>query len=88
MDRIQFLEICQKVSVLKDGICNIKQNVPDEFKVVYNDIVYYPVAYELSFENGQPSHKSILHALNTNSIIYAKLERVQKYGQTRSNMAD
>lgn len=88
MDRTEFLEICQKVSVLKDGICKIKQNVPDEFKVVYNDIVYYPVAYELSFENGQPSHKSILHALNTNSIIYAKLERVEKYGQTRSNMDD
>lgn len=88
MDRTEFLEICQKVSVLKDGICKIKQNVPDEFKVVYNDIVYYPVAYELSFENGQPLHKSILHALNTNSVIYAKLERVEKYGQTRSYLDD
>ena len=88
MDRIQFLEICQKVSVLKDGICRIKQNVPDEFKVVYNDIVYYPVAYELSFENGQTIHKAILHDLKSSSITYAKLERVEKYGQTRSNMAD
>ena len=88
MDRKLYLELCQKVSVLKDGICRIKQNIPDEFKVVYNDIVYYPVAYELSFENGQSLHTAILHSLNTNSIIYAKLERVEKYGQTRSDMDD
>jgi hypothetical protein len=74
-----FLQMCQKVSVLKDGICRVKQNVPDEFKVVYNDIVYYPVAYELSFENGNAVHKAILHDLNTNCIIYTKLDRVDNF---------
>ena len=85
MHRTEFLEICQKVSVLKDGICKIKQNVPDEFKVVYNDIVYYPIAYELSFNNGQPTHTAILHDLQANSITKCDLERVEKYEQGRSN---
>lgn len=79
MDRTQFLEICQKVSVLKDGICKIKQNVPDDLKVIYNGIVYYPVSYELSFNNGQPTHTAILHALQANGITKCNLERVVKY---------
>lgn len=79
MDRLEFLEICQKVSVLEDGVLRIKQNVPDKFKVLYNDIVYYPVAYELSFENGQAIHKAILHDLKVNAVTYAKLDRVDKF---------
>lgn len=79
IDRTDFLQICQKVSVLKSGILRIKENVPDELKVIHNGIVYYPVAYELSFDNGQPTHIAILHDLNANSITNASLERVIKY---------
>ena len=79
MDRKLYLELCQKVSMLKNGICGIKENVPDELKVVHNGIVYYPVAYELSFENGKPEHTAILHDLYANSIMNADLERVTKY---------
>ena len=32
MDRKLYLELSQKVSVLKNGICGIKENVPDELK--------------------------------------------------------
>ena len=77
MDRKLYLELCQKVSVLKDGILGIKKNVPDELKVIHNGIVYYPVAYVLTFdEKGNPQHDAILHDLKSNSIIQAKLERV------------
>lgn len=79
MDRKLYLELSQKVSVLKNGICGIKENVPDELKVIYNGIAYYPVSYELSFDNGKPTHTAILHALTANSITMAKLERVTKY---------
>lgn len=65
--------------MLKSGICGVKENVPDELKVVHNGIVYYPVAYELSFKKGQTIHTAILHDLNANSITHAKLERVSKY---------
>lgn len=82
MDRKLYLELCQKVSVLKNGICGIKENVPDELTVVYNDIKYYPVAYELSFDDkGNVRHTAILHDLKANSITNADLERVQKYEQ-------
>ena len=79
MDRTEFLQMAQKVSVLKNGICGIKENVPDELKVIYNGIAYYPVSYELSFDNGKPTHTAILHDLQANSITSADLERVTKY---------
>ena len=78
MDRTEYLQMCQKVSTLKSGLCGIKQNVPPELLVKYNDIVFYPQAYELSFDNGIPIHKAILHDLKVNSITYASLERVVK----------
>lgn len=79
MDRKLYLELCQKVSVLKNGICGIKENVPDELMVVYNGINYYPVAYELSFDDkGNARHTAILHDLNANSIINADLRKVKK----------
>ena len=79
MQRTEYLELCQKVSVLKNGICGIKENVPDELKVIYNGITYYPVSYELSFDNGKPTHTAIVHDLNANAITHAKLERVATY---------
>lgn len=85
MDRTEFLKMCQKVSILKSGILGIKENVPDELKVVHNSIIYYPVAYELSFDKGQPKHTAILHDLQANSITKCDLERVAKYEQGRSN---
>lgn len=78
MDRTEYLHLCQRVSTLKSGIFGIKENVPDDLKVVFNGIVYYPVAYELSFDKGQTVHKAILHDLKANSITYADLNRVDK----------
>lgn len=78
MDRKLYLELCQKVSVLKNGICGIKENVPDELKVIHNGIEYYPTAYELSFDKGQPVHTAILHDLKANSIMNADLRKVKK----------
>ena len=79
MQRDIFLQLCQKVSVLKNGICGIKENVPNELKVIHNGIEYYPISYELSFDNGKPTHKAILHDLKANSITNANLKGVTKY---------
>ena len=47
--------------------------------VVYNEINYYPVAYELSFDDkGNARHTAILHDLKANSIINADLRKVKK----------
>ena len=80
MQRTEYLEMCQKASVLKNGLCGIKENVPDELMVVYNGIVYYPVAYELSFDDkGNIKHTAILHDLYANSITNADLGKAEKY---------
>ena len=80
MQRTEYLELCQKVSVMKNGICGIKENVPNELMVVYNGITYYPVSYELSFDDkGNVIHKAILHDLKANSITNADLGKVEKY---------
>ena len=79
MERTEYLELCQKVSVLPDRICGIKDRVPIELLVVYNEITYYPEKYILSFNKGQPIHTAILHDLYANAVTEAKLERVKRY---------
>ena len=80
MDRKLYIALCQKVSVLKNGICGIKEDVPNELMVVWSGIKYYPVAYELSFDDkGNVRHTAILHDLKANSIINADLGKVTKY---------
>lgn len=89
MDRNIYLQMCQRVSMLKNGVCGIKENVPDDLKVVHNGIIYYPQAYKLSFDNkGGVLHTAILHDLKANAIIECNLERVEKYEQSGSNSID
>ena len=88
IERAEFLQMCQKVSMLKNGVCEIKEKIFDDLKVVYNDIVYYPIGYELHFEMGQTKNIAILHDLNANSTTHADLERIDKYEQTRNNCFD
>lgn len=88
IDRTEFLQMCQKVSMLKNGICGLKENVPDDLKVIHNGIVYYPIAYELSFDKGRTVHTAILHDLKVNSITHAELERLDKYEQARSYLVN
>ena len=79
MQRDIFLQMCQKVSVLKNGVLGIKENAPEELTVVYNGIKYYPVAYELSFDDkGNVRHTAILKDLKANSLLYCRLEDVKE----------
>lgn len=78
MQRDIFLQMCQKASILTEGILRIKNNVPDELLVVWENKKYYPVCYELSFIKGVPTHTAILHELNANCIRRARLEDVEK----------
>ena len=78
MDRTEYLKMCQKVSVYKK-IGGVITNLPDELKVRYKEITYYPVEYILSFKNDNPMHTAVLHDLKANSIIHAELEKVENY---------
>lgn len=79
MDRKLYLDMCQKVSVLPQGVGGIKQNVPDELCVIYRDVKLYPWAYMLAFDEvtGEPIHIAILHDVNVNSIRHVDLSRVE-----------
>ena len=77
MQRDIFLKMCQMVSVLPGGVFGIKQNVPDNLKVVYDGIVYYPVSLDISFDKcGNVINTAILHSLTANSVIERNLKDV------------
>ena len=80
MDRKKYLEICQRVSMLPGRVMGIKENVPKELRVVFNNIEYYPFGYTICFDqSGIPIHCAILHDLRANSIMSAPLEKVREF---------
>ena len=84
--RKEYLEMCQKVSVLPGGIFGIKQNVPDDLKVVYDGIAYYPVSLDISFDkDGKVINTAIIHSLCSNSIIERNLKDISIYENQRSS---
>ena len=80
IERKAYLEMCQKVAILPNGVQNLKQNVPDELKVVYEDIAYYPVSLDISFDKGGKAiNTAILRSLTANSIIERNLKDISVY---------
>ena len=77
MDRTEFLKLCQQVSTYPERF-GIRQKIPSELIVICDGISYYPKAYEIAFDKGNAKHRAILHALNTNSITYCDLKKVEK----------
>ena len=63
---------------MPSGVFNIKKNVPDEYKVELNGTAYYPISYNISFDNqGKPQHIAILHDLKANSIVECDLNKLK-----------
>lgn len=80
IERKTYLEMCQKVSVLPGGIFGIKQNVPDDLKVVYDGIAYYPVSLDIRFDKyGRVINTAIIHSLRANSVIERNLKDIRFY---------
>ena len=82
MDRKEFLQICQKVSVLPETTMHIKTAIPPELTVLYEGIQFYPIGYEMTFKQGISQHTAILHDMKSNNIVKVKLERVERYVNT------
>lgn len=86
IERKTYLEMCQKVSVLPSGVLGIKQNVPDDLKVVYDGIAYYPVSLDIRFDkDGKVINTAIIHSLCANSIIERNLKDISIYENQRSS---
>ena len=80
MERKKYLEMCQKVAMLSDGIFGTKQNVPDDLKVVYDGITYYPFPRVEKFDNeGNLILCARLHGLKSNWVIECLLKDVEAY---------
>ena len=78
MDRKEFLQICQRVSVLPETTMHIKTAIPPELTVLYEGIQFYPIGYEMTFKQGISQHTAILHDTKAHSIMKVDLERVEK----------
>lgn len=80
MKRSEYLRRCQMCATLKGGVFDIKKNVPDDLKVVFDGIAYYPVSYTLGFgKDGAVVHKATLHDLTANAVVGAPLAKVEEY---------
>lgn len=86
IDRKLYLEMCQAVSVLPSTILGIKRNVPDDLKVIYNDVVYYPISIEIGFnEESKVINTAIIHSLIANSVVKTNLGDLELYENKRNN---
>ena len=86
IERKTYLEMCQKVAVLPSGVLGIKEKLPDDLKVIYDGVVYYPLSLEISFDkDGKVINTAILHSLTANSIIGAELKEISVYENIRDN---
>ena len=80
MVRNEFLNMCRQCSMIKTrGLFGIAQGVPDGLRVLYKGIEYYPIGYELSFDNnGDTIHVAIIHDMKANAVVHAPLSWVSK----------
>lgn len=70
--------------MLPQGIYGVRKNVPDNRKVIFEGMVYYPQGYLLEFsESGKVIHTAILHALEANSVMRCPLDRVEKHSERK-----
>ena len=78
MERNEFLKMCQKVSVLPDGVMHTKKGVPKELRVIYDGTEYYPEYLEIKFKEGVTQNIAVVHELNANCIHHIPPDLVEK----------
>ena len=71
IDVKEFQEMCLK--------CSVSKSIPDEFKIVHNSIVYYPVGFEKRYRNGKGYRSAIVRDLKANSECIVDFETLEKY---------
>ena len=80
IDRKTYLEMCQKCAVLPNRILGIKENVPNELKVIHEDIEYYPLSLDISFNSkGETINSAVIHSLVANSVMRVNLKDCERF---------
>ena len=81
MDRTEFFEMAQKVSVYTNRCRDLSKPLLEDCVVQYKKIKYYPQFIQVGYdEQGKTMNIAILHDLKANSVTYADLERIDKVG--------
>lgn len=78
MERNEFLKMCQRVSMLPDGVMHTKKNVSEELRVVFDGAEYYPEYLEIKFDEGKARNMAVLHELEANCRMCVLLDLVEK----------
>lgn len=78
MERNEFLKMCQKVSVLPDGVMHTKKGVPTDLLVGYKNHHYYPEKLIIGFDNGKTVNTALVHELKANCRYEIPLDLVEK----------
>lgn len=73
MDRTEYLQVCQKCSVIDFS------KIPEDLLVSFEGVKYVPYGYEIKFKEGKPVHNAILRDVNVHSVVYVALSKVDKY---------
>lgn len=78
MERKAYIEMMRRCAVLPRGLFGTAREVPDELRVVWRGIEYYPQAYTLEYsQDGTLMHTCRLHDLTANAVVGAPLQDVQ-----------
>lgn len=76
MTRQDLLQMCQNVATLPDGV--EAKDVPKKYRVIYNNIEWYPTEYILWFDcDGNPKHSVTIHGLDTKTTIRVPLDKIE-----------
>lgn len=78
MERNEFLKMCQRVSMLPDGVMHTKKRVKKDLRVTYDGKEYYPEYLEIKFKEGVTQNIAVVHELKANCIHHIPLDLVGK----------
>lgn len=79
MERKAYIEMMRRCAVLPRGLFGTVKDVPDELRVIWRGIEYYPEAYTLEYAaDGTLLHWCRLHDLTANAVVGAPLHEVQE----------
>lgn len=79
MERNTYLQkILQCARLEETGLPGVKKNVPEQLRVMYKGIDYYPFGYSMyANPDGTWRHTAVLHDITANAVVSAPLNEVE-----------
>ena len=80
MERNTYLQKILQCAMLKEtGLPGMKKFVPEQLRVVYKGIEYYPFGYSMYGNyDGTWRHTAVLHDIKANAVVSAPLNEVEE----------